>query len=234
MLGRVSLALAILYTFSAALAQDMAQPQPVRVMKNPKFCRKLKCPAFAVADEVNENEMRLQTRMYVNSTQWVMTEMEVGGDVSWWSRMWNNYEGKLFSRLFGYISGENEWRKEINMTAPVLIRYESLGNGRTKISMFFYVALPKVPKPTNPAVSLYTHPAKSQVLVRSFETLFITFPWKWDENVNKLKNDVERANSEMPQRFMEVNRRVFYHVGYDGPFVFSTRHNEVWMEPAMK
>jgi len=229
MIRRAISVIVVLCAFSAAFAQ---MSQPLKVVKKAKFCRNLKCPAYAISDEVNDRSMKIESRWYMNSTQWVMTETEVGSSMTTWiSRLWNNYESKLFNKLFRYIGGENEWGKKIDMTAPVLIRYEDEGNGRTKISMLFYVALDMVPRPTNPEVSLYTHPARSQVLVRSFNSWFVTFPWSWDENVKNLKNDVEKSYMQMPNRFPEVNRRVFYHVGYDGPFVFGSRHNEVWMEP---
>jgi len=178
-------------------------------------------------------ELQIESRVYNKSTMWVFTSVLADSNVAktWWLRMWYNYEGKMFQKLFRYIDGNNARKQEIKMTAPVLIRFEDNYNGKMNISMWFYVAIDNPPMPTEADVMLYRSKPGQKALVRTFQTDWYTFPWYWDNNVAMLKKGIQAAASEMPGRFFKVNPGVFYHVGYDQPFKFMGKiHNEVWME----
>ena len=65
----------------------------------------------------------------------------------------NSIEGNGFRKLFNYISGNNEEKKEIKMTVPVT---QEIKNGNMKMQFYLPSKFNKdnVPKPSNPEIKI--------------------------------------------------------------------------------
>ena len=65
----------------------------------------------------------------------------------------NSIEGNGFRKLFNYISGNNEEKKEIKMTVPVT---QEIRNGNMKMQFYLPSKFNKdnVPKPSNPEIKI--------------------------------------------------------------------------------
>ena len=55
---------------------------------------------------------------------------------------------------------------KIDMTTPVVTRYEALDNGDVKVDQYFYLALDNAPPPTGEDVYLYRAPEDVRLMVR--------------------------------------------------------------------
>jgi len=213
-------AVVVICFFGAAISQETPK------MWRPKFCKSLDCPPFATLNMMMGDE--LESRLY-NASNWVGTaqEMDSWKINNWFFRMFFNPEMKMFQKLFDYIKENN-----VAMTAPVLTRYEDKGNGKTKVEMMFYLNATyarTAGKPADPEVWLWPVPEKTHMLVRSFPSLFFTWPNQWDNNLKKMRQSVAKANEQMPGQLKPVNPMVYYTVVYDEPWAMN-RHNEIWME----
>jgi len=243
-----------------ALGLVTSQESLPRYVEQPEFCKKLTCPGYIVLDKLEDEdheERNVESRMFNQSMMWVSTSvvMDDVSDRSWlarmWARLWNrdNQESEMFNKLFNYIRGNNDGNMEIDMTAPVLTRYQQLYNlqneplGKVNVSMYFYLAIPEAPFPLDQDVHVFVSPPGQSYdyigfslggpfLVRSFETRFWTSRRTWDENVAMLKEGADYIWNELDRDFNmeEIDPSVYYRVSYDGPWTW-TRHEEVWMEP---
>ena len=107
------------------------------------------------------------------------------------------------------------------MTAPVLMWFEKTGNNEKKVMCFF---IPKqfhanTPNPTSSDVYLRSEP-KTTVSTIKFSGFASTrdYTKKKAELLTQLSSDAKSYNSEM-----------MIMAGYDSPFKFFDRKNEVWL-----
>ncbi|XP_046548673.1 heme-binding protein 2-like [Haliotis rubra] len=174
----------------------------------PKFCHGLGCPRFTVLKSVKGE---YEAREY-SASQWVSTN-SVGVDYAEASRT-------NFMRLFKYISGKNSAGEKIDMTAPVIIKIIP-GPGpacESNFTMSFFVARDNPPRPTDPKVSLQRFPS-FRAYVRSFGGYYMESITPWLKEAEKLSGYLNGTS---------YNTDYYYTAGYDSPFTFFKRHNEVW------
>jgi hypothetical protein len=124
---------------------------------------------------------------------------------------------KGFSILAGYIFGGNENNEKIAMTSPVAMSLED------SMTMMFMV--PKkfkketLPQPDQSQIKFREEPAKTVAA--------ITFGgWANDEKIEKYKQQLKSALDS--EGIIYTNR--FYFLGYNAPFEFFNRKNEVIVE----
>jgi hypothetical protein len=124
---------------------------------------------------------------------------------------------KGFSILAGYIFGGNEKNEKIAMTSPVAMSLED------SMTMMFMV--PKkfkketLPQPDQSQIKFREEPAKTVAA--------ITFGgWANDEKIEKYKQQLKSALDS--EGIIYTNR--FYFLGYNAPFEFFNRKNEVIVE----
>jgi hypothetical protein len=130
---------------------------------------------------------------------------------------YNNSSSRGFSILADYIFGGNEKNQKISMTSPVTMSLED------SMTMMFMV--PKklkkemLPKPNQSLVEFIEEPAKNVAA--------ITFTgWANDKKIEKFKQELKSAlNSEG----IPYSDR-FYFLGYNAPYEFFNRKNEVIVE----
>ncbi|WP_232703439.1 SOUL family heme-binding protein [Halobacterium wangiae] len=147
---------------------------------------------------------------------------------------------EAFSRLFGYISGENTGERGIEMTAPVRIAgtrvpmtapvrvrptavlpgggERSAGEG---VRMAFYLpadyTADSAPEPTDPDVDLVTEPART-VAVREFS---------WRPTDSRIRDHERRLLETLDEHGIEPTGDPFF-LGYDSPGTLPfLRTNEV-------
>lgn len=130
---------------------------------------------------------------------------------------YNNSSSRGFSILAEYIFGGNEKNQKISMTSPVTMSLED------SMTMMFMV--PKklkkemLPKPNQSLIEFIEEPAK--------DVAAITFTgWANDKKIEKFKQELKSAlNTE---RIPYSDR--FYFLGYNAPYEFFNRKNEVIVE----
>jgi hypothetical protein len=124
---------------------------------------------------------------------------------------------KGFSILAGYIFGDNDRNEKIAMTSPVAMSLED------SMTMLFMV--PKkfdketLPQPNQSQIVFTEEPAKTVAA--------ITFKgWANDEKIETYKQQLKLALDK--QGITYTNR--FYFLGYNAPYEFFNRKNEVIVE----
>ena len=138
-------------------------------------------------------------------------------------------ERAAFSRLFGYISGENETGDEVAMTAPVATRGTTISmtapvrtnSSEGTVTMAFYLPADydpaDAPIPTNPDVRLAVEPART-LAVRSFS---------WYATDGRVRTHREALLDALDARGIEPQGRPTL-LQYDDPATPPfMRHNEV-------
>lgn len=175
----------------------------------PKFCNKLDCPRYTVLETHKEYELR-----QYSASSWMSTNT-AGVDYS-------KASSTNFMRLFRYISGTNTDKKKIAMTAPVLTMITP-GQGpacENNFTMSFFMS-PEVktpPTPTEKGVFPQDMP-KMNVYVRSFGG-YVRDIKEWIKETIKLGQAIGDTS--------KYHTEFSYTAGYDSPFRFLNRHNEIW------
>lgn len=130
---------------------------------------------------------------------------------------YKNSSSKGFSILAGYIFGGNERNEKISMTSPVAMTLED------SMTMMFMV--PKelkkemLPKPNQSLIEFKEEPAKTVAA--------ITFSgWANDQKIEKYK---QKLKSALDAEGIAYTER-FYFLGYNAPYEFFNRKNEVIVE----
>ena len=130
---------------------------------------------------------------------------------------YKDVSGKGFSILAGYIFGGNEKNEKIAMTSPVAMSLED------SVTMMFMV--PKkfdkesLPEPNQSEIEFREEPAKT--------VSAITFGgWANDEKIENYKQKLIAALDA--EGIAYTNR--FYFLGYNAPYEFFNRKNEVFVE----
>jgi len=200
----------------AAMAQSVGQ--------KPGFCRSLECPRIMETAKFGFN-----VRKYTEASQWVGAKLVKQGGWGWMWWLRNVESSSLFRNLFNYINGGNVEGRKMDMTAPVLIKFETFEDGRHEMSMFFYID-PKEgnpPRPNNGDVFFMTMPAGTQFDVKAFNSRF------WTDYRNYERTEMQLKET-LAQQGMSYNPRVVYNTAYDQPYTWSwwyVRTDEVMLEP---
>jgi len=197
----------LLLILAASVAVCAAgQIKPGSPIKNCK-AQSLECPEF-----------------HLNGTKGDMYEMRTypGG---WWvgtTHVGMDYSNNnMFMKLFNYISGANDKKQKIAMTAPVITQIVP-GPGpncESTFTMSFYV--PKalwsnIPVPTNADVFLHELP-EATVYVRAFDG--------YAKQADYISNAAKLAESIGDET--KYHGDMWFTAGYDSPFRFWGRRNEV-------
>ena len=130
---------------------------------------------------------------------------------------YENSSSKGFSILAGYIFGGNERNEKISMTSPVAMKLED------SMTMMFMV--PKelkkemLPKPNQSLIEFKEEPSKTVAAI-SFSG------WANDKKIEKYKQKLQSALDAEGVAYTER----FYFLGYNAPYEFFNRKNEVIVE----
>ena len=139
-----------------------------------------------------------------------------------------NLSGRMFNKLFRYISGENNYSQEISMTSPVMVDYKSYNNKNIdstkslcKMQMCFY--LPKQfhnnsPNPLGENMCITDEPEMTVACIR----------YNGYTDFNKMidyKNILVESLGDAAQLFDCKN---LITAGYNAPFDPVQTH-EVWL-----
>lgn len=157
---------------------------------------------------INKKYDGFETRNYEAS---LFTSVQLSGN------KYKNESGKGFSILAGYIFGGNEKNEKIAMTSPVAMSLED------SMTMMFMV--PKkfkketLPRPNQSQIKFQQEPAKTVAAI-SFGG------WANDEKIEKYKQKLIEAMEA--EGIVYSNR--FYYLGYNPPFEFFNRKNEIIVE----
>ncbi|XP_074553558.1 heme-binding protein 2-like [Halichoeres trimaculatus] len=129
-----------------------------------------------------------------------------------------------FKRLFGYISGENERGKKIEMTAPVIVEIPEK-NFWERVNFTMSFLLPSEyqqnpPRATNDEVYIHEMP-EMQMYVQSYGGWMTSFSDYYHARCLKDVLDEEEAM---------YGTKYHYGVSYNSPMTLFNRHNEVWVK----
>ncbi|GFN90992.1 heme-binding protein 2-like [Plakobranchus ocellatus] len=203
---------ALLVSVTVCLGTERAGVPPVAISSGSRdICKGLECPQFTVLNTTDKWELR-----HYPLTKWVatnataMNKQEVGRT--------------MFRRLFQYISGANAANVNIDMTAPVATKAIPGQGPNCESEFIMHFMLPftywqNPILPTNPAVYIVQTPPMD-VYVRHFGGFATDDDYL--ENLATLSTDLSTAE-------IAVEGSFFFMAGYDGPYTFINRRNEVWI-----
>ena len=133
------------------------------------------------------------------------------------TKKYKESSSKGFSLLAGYIFGNNERNEKIAMTSPVAMTIED------SVTMMFMV--PKkfkketLPQPNQLQIEFKEEPAKTVAAI-------VFDGWANDEKIEKYK---EKLKAALDAEGIPYTNR-FYFLGYNAPYEFFNRKNEVIVE----
>ncbi|WP_233188539.1 heme-binding protein [Tenacibaculum sp. SG-28] len=124
---------------------------------------------------------------------------------------------KGFSMLAGYIFGNNETNEKIAMTSPVSM---SLSDSTTMMFMVpRKLQKEKLPKPLEQQIKFIEEPAKTVAAIRFTG-------WANDDKITKYKQELCKALDVAKIPYSNK----FYFLGYNAPYEFFNRKNEIIVE----
>lgn len=184
---------------------------------SPAFCGKHDCPHFY---EVKLNATDYTLRCYPERYRWVSTTV-TGED--------SKQSSTAFWRLFRYIGGKNAKKMKIKMTVPVAMQMQPVPESNSffkdNFTMSFFVPFKHqkdAPAPSESSVQLTVfQPFCAYVRVFGGFSDMTMVEEEYKKLVESLKGD---GLSEEDYR-----TDVIYSAGYDGPWKWSKRHNEIWL-----
>jgi hypothetical protein len=181
----------------------------------PSFCGGLECPEFTIIRTLSEE---IEIREYQDSN-WVTIEMKGDKEISNKNSFW---------ALFNYISGKNSQNEKINMSAPVVYKINSKIPFTTEEkwgSMSFFLGNKyqkdnSAPQPTEDGVFLTTQTSRKYAVI-SYNG--------YSNEKDEIQNLMKLGTYLSSQGIAFVNEYFFY-AGYDAPYKFWSRHNEILVE----
>eukprot|EP00052_Salpingoeca_macrocollata_P033716 m.9333 g.9333 ORF g.9333 m.9333 type:complete len:216 (+) comp5477_c0_seq1:133-780(+) len=176
----------------------------------PAFCHGIDCPNFQVLNSTSAYE----TRLY-NQTLWASTLVQ---DIEYNTAIQTGFE-----RLFQYISGQNEQKEKIPMTAPVQVRIEP-GQGPFCTSNFtisFFVPFAYQANPPKPSAS------NVYIRTEQREVVFVKTFGGYAQGQEIQKEASSLLDSLTADR-ISVSSSLYVYAGYDAPSTVFNRHNEIW------
>jgi len=159
-------------------------------------------------------ENGVQKRVY-SSVKWACTNKTTSVENS------DSQTSGLFWRLFKYIDGLNADNSKIAMTVPVTTEVKTNGD-EMEMEMCFYISpdhQANPPAPTNPEV--YITQAERTIYTRTIGGYM---------NQEKWAREAEQLNEILGGMGLTFNTDRYWKVGYDAPYKFWNRRNEVWYE----
>eukprot|EP00798_Chlamydomonas_sp_ICE-L_P018456 gene18456-24936_t len=184
----------------------------------PWFCHGIDCAKFELKDTYKSGDVEIELRSYEGG-KWASTKIS---DVDYDKAVRTG-----FFRLFSYISGSNEEKQKIEMTAPVKTMVTP-GEGpfcESHFTVSFFVPFDfqdKVPTPTSADVFIEDVPAASYYV--------LSYPGYTSES--KMLDEAIKAVEALEDLKLAYDNSTFYTAGYDPPFRLLNRHNEVWIPAA--
>jgi len=193
----------MVWPFSSSNAQVAEQPEQER--------SGYECAPYTVLETAAD----YQVRRYP-STKWATVTMTRSLQTP----------NKSFMKLFGYISGANEDEAKISMTVPVSTKVTTFAEEGVPVQreeMGFYVPGSHQEAPPNPKgeVTIVTRPEMT-VFVRTFGGF--AKDKDWEEQREQLMASLRERDD-----FDAVNTKEYFRQGFDAPFKFWNRKNEVFL-----
>jgi len=180
-----------------------------------EFCNGLECPEYELTMQATEN---IEIRKY-NKSSWVSTEMKNGS--------MDSLKSKGFWTLYNYISGKNANKEKIEMSAPVLTKMNSnvaFTENDTVGTMSFYLGhkyeSEVAPQPEDSNAFLSTLESKTYAVIS----------YGGYSNQNYQEEHLRILGSYLEKSKLKYVKEYYFIAGYDSPFRFIGRHNEVWIE----
>jgi len=165
-------------------------------------------PAFALVEKSGEFEIRDYGRITVAETR-VDDDFESAGN-------------RAFGTLFGYISGKNQPRQKIAMTAPVIQQAEPEGGYRVGFIAPSRYSLQTAPAPADMRVRLRELPPQRMAVIR--------YSGRWTEK--NFREHEARLLAWIRDRNLGIAGPVVY-ARYNAPFTpWPMRRNEVMVPVA--
>ncbi|KAM9393652.1 heme-binding protein 2-like [Pholidichthys leucotaenia] len=179
-----------------------------------EFCSETKeCLLYDVVCKTNNYEVR-----HYESATWVYTDE---------SSLFREFALlKAFKRLYGYITGDNMYGKEIDMTTPVVVIKEMKKwweFWKCDYTMAFLLPTEyqeNPPKPYDDKVHIVTVP-NATMYVKTFGG------WMVQGADDKHAEELCKALYSVNAKF---NNEVYISAVYNSPMVFRNRHNEVLLQ----
>lgn len=160
-------------------------------------------PAYQLVEKTGDFEIRDYGRITIAETQ-VKDDFESAGNTA-------------FRTLFGYISGRNQSRQKIAMTAPVMQQSEGGGSYRIGFIAPAQYSLQTAPAPADASVNLRELPPQRMAVVR--------YSGRWTER--NFREHEALLLSRIEARGLRATGPVIY-ARYNAPFVpWPMRRNEV-------
>mmetsp|Transcript_8964 Transcript_8964/g.15360 ORF Transcript_8964/g.15360 Transcript_8964/m.15360 type:complete len:234 (+) Transcript_8964:226-927(+) len=178
--------------------------------KAPWFCHGIDCPRYTIIDKKDEYELRAY-----DATKWASTTIT--------GTQLQQAESMGFRRLFSYISGANEKKANIPMTAPVknLITPGAGPFCGSNFTISFFVPFEfqeATPTPSSPDVQIVSKdPFK--VYVRSFAGF---------AQEGTIVQEAAALAKALEDASVQYDADTYVYAGYDAPFRVVNRHNEIW------
>ncbi len=175
----------------------------------PDFCNNLDCPKYTLVSKKEGYEVR-----NYDASRWVGITMT--------SNDWFKTTTECFELLYLYITGENRNKTDIPMATPVATKIVPVpGGNQSNYTVLFFTPFKfkqDTPKPSNPKLAIVDLPAITAYVISfgGFER-----NKELEEYSNKLMSYLERDGTSYV-------KDAYFTAGYDTPYKFINRHNEVW------
>jgi hypothetical protein len=184
----------------------------------PSFCNGLECPEFSVISQSDNIEIR-----EYKTSHWVSTNLNNGHQ--------DDLRKTGFWRLYNYITGKNEQKLKINMTAPVLFKI----NASTAFSeedqvytMSFYLGDKFQSDDSSSSAPI---PTEQGVFLQKLESnRYAVISYSGYSNQFKQEENLRNLGSYLKSNQIKFNDSHYFFAGYDSPYRVFNRHNEVWVE----
>lgn len=181
----------------------------------PDFCQSYECPRFKTVSKLSDN---VEIREYEES-KWVAVDMvgktykEIIKD-SWW-------------KLYNYLDGANTKQEKLELTVPTVEKLNStivFTDDEPVGTMYFYLGYKfqkelDAPKPTEEKLRFEKY-QKARFAVISYGG--------YSKQRDKIEH-LKKLGSLLKEKKMSYVKEFFFFAGYDSPYKFWKRHNEIWI-----
>ena len=199
----------IIYSIALATLIVCTFAIPARDRDEPGFCHDLDCPTYTTVSKKDGYEVRKY-----DASRWVGTTITSRDD-------YKTAVNEGFDRLFDYISKGNKNNTAVPMATPVATKIEPGSNGDNYTVLFFTPFAYKIntPVPNDTRLAIVDLPALTAYA--------ISFPGY--EGDNQLKEYLGKLKGDLQKDGMKYVEDYYFTAGYDPPYRFIGRHNEVWL-----